>query len=167
MRKVILASLVFVSILFGASETSFPKDWKEYKEIKTPVATIGGALPDCSADVSSLPKIYQETVATYCNIKHTGPGRVSVLVKPDAVDIYKKRDGKYKDGDITLFHLKDLKAFFVTEYKDGKPLYGVYTEDGKDISNAQGTGLNPQDCRVCHTGYEAWCVNGQCGKIVK
>lgn len=152
---------------FATSEAKLPADWSSYVEIKTPVATIGGALPGCSANVSTLPKIYQETVATYCNIKDGGPGKVSVLVKPSAVDSYTKRDGSYKDGDVLLFHLKDIKALFVTEYKNKLPLYGVYTEDGKDISGAKGSGLNPQDCRVCHTGYESWCMNGQCGKVVK
>jgi hypothetical protein len=165
MKKLLIMLLAVYA--FGASETKFPADWKSYVEIKTPLSTVGGALPDCSADVSTLPKIYQETVATYCNIKPGGPGKAIVIVSKGAQSVYKTRDGKYKDGDVTILHLQDIKALFVTEYKDGKPLYGVYTEDGQDIAGKSGSGLNPQDCRMCHTGYEAWCVNGQCGKEVK
>ena len=164
MKKVILGLLVMASAVFAASETAYPADWKTYKSVDTTLTGIG-ALPGCEADVSSLPKIYQETVATYCAIKPGGPGAVAVLVKESAADSFKKRDGKYKDGDVLILHLKDIKALFVTEYKGGKPLYGVFTEDGKDIAAAAGSGLNPQDCRVCHTGYEAFCVNGQCGTL--
>jgi hypothetical protein len=166
MKKLLLLAIATIYAIAG-SEATFPSDWKSYKEIKTPLSTVGGALPDCSADVQALPRIYQETVATYCNIKPGGPGKAVVLVKPSNIDTYKKRDGSYKDGEMILFHLKDIKAFFVTEYKDGKPLYGVYTESGQDIAGKSGSGLHPQDCRMCHTGYEAWCVNGQCGKVVK
>ncbi|MCF6172496.1 MAG: hypothetical protein L3J44_01710 [Campylobacteraceae bacterium] len=150
------------SVLFAGSEVPFPADFANYKQASTPLTHIG-ALPGCDADVSSLPKIYQETVATYCNIKPGGPGKVDVLVKPSAMSIYKKRDGKFKDGDTLILWLKDIKAIFVTTYKGGKPLYGAYTEDGKDIAGAPGSGLNPQDCRTCHTGYAAFCLNGQCG----
>ena len=149
--------------VFAGSEASFPADFKSYKSASTPLTHIG-ALPGCNADVSSLPKIYQETVATYCNIKPGGPGKVDVLVKPSAVKTYKARNGKFKDGDTLILWLKDLKAIFVTEYKGGKPLYGAYTEDGKDIAGAPGSGLNPNDCRTCHTGYAAFCLNGQCGR---
>ena len=159
-----LASIALVSsALYAGSEAPFPADFKTYTHASTPLTHIG-ALPDCNANVSSLPKIYQETVATYCAVKPGGPGKVDVLVKPSAMDAYKKRDGKFKDGDTLILWLKDIKAIFVTTYKGGKPLYGAYTEDGKDIAGAPGSGLNPNDCRTCHTGYAAFCVNGQCGK---
>ncbi len=155
--------ILATTALFAGSETPFPADFKSYTPASTPLTHIG-ALPGCDADVSSLPKIYQETVATYCAIKPGGPGKVDVLVKPSAMDTYKKRTGKFKDGDTLILWLKDIKAIFVTTYKGGKPLYGAFTEDGKDIAGKPGSGLNPQDCRTCHTGYAAFCVNGQCGK---
>ena len=165
MKKIgcLLLTVSLSTALFGASETKFPADFKSYTKASTPLTHIG-ALPGCDADVSSLPKIYQETVATYCAIKPGGPGKVEVLVKPSAMDTFKKRNGKFKDGDTLILWLKDIKAIFVTTYKGGKPYYGAFTEDGKDIAGKKGSGLNPADCRTCHTGYAAFCVNGQCGK---
>ena len=165
MKKLKVAMIVGVlaTTLFGASEVKFPADFKSYTGASTPLTHIG-ALPGCNANVSSLPKIYQETVSTYCAIKPGGPGKVDVLVKPSAMNSYKKRDGKFKDGDTLILWLKDIKAVFVTTYKGGKPYYGAFSEDGKDIAGAKGSGLNPNDCRTCHTGYAAFCVNGQCGK---
>jgi hypothetical protein len=162
MFKIVGTVGLLVSLAMGASETSFPSSWKTYAAASTPLTAIG-ALPGCDADVHALPKIYQETVATYCNVKPGGPGAVDVLVKPSAKDAYSRRDGKFADGDTMILWLKDIKAIFVTEYKGGKPMYGVFTEEGTDIANTVGSGLNPQDCRTCHTGYSAFCVNGQCG----
>jgi len=156
--KVVTACLVVATSLFGASEAKFPANWKSFTNMTTPLTKIG-ALPGCDADVSSLPPIYQETVATYCAIKPGGPGAVEVLTNDPAS--FKARNGKYKNGTYSILHLKDLKVLFVTEWENNKPLYGTFTEDGKDV--AQGKGLTPKDCRTCHTGYEAFCVNGQCG----
>lgn len=149
------------TILFAGSESSYPSDWKSYDSIKTPLAVLG-ALPDCNADVSALPAIYQETVATYCAIKPGGPGAVAILVNKSAKGPFAKRDGKFPDGATMILHLKDLKVLFVTTYKGNKPLYSIYTEDGQDAANTPGSGLNPNDCRTCHTGYGAFCINGQC-----
>lgn len=166
MRFFVLMS-VLAAMLFASSEAAFPSAWKSYKAVSTTLTKIG-ALPGCNADVKSLPKIYQETVATYCAVKHGGPGKVAVLVKPETMASYGKRDGKFADGDTTILHLVDMKLLFVTEYKGGKPLYGIYTEGGKDASAAKsGSGLTPQECRTCHTGYKAYCSNGQCGAIAK
>ena len=160
LKKIILVATVAI-VAFASSEAPFPADWKSYKSVKTPLAAIG-ALPGCDADVSSLPPIYQETVATYCAVKPGGPGAVEILVSKSAEAPYAKRDGKFPDGATTILHLKDLKVLFVTTYKGGKPLYSVYTENGQDAAGKPGSGLNPNDCRKCHTGYSAFCVNGQC-----
>jgi hypothetical protein len=109
------------------------KNFKSYIPASTPLTHIG-ALPGCDADVSTLPKIYQETVSTYCNIKPGGPGKVDIVVKPSTMPAFKKRNGKFADGDTMVLWLKDIKAIFVTQYKGGKPLYGVFTEDGKDFA---------------------------------
>jgi len=160
-KKIILSLVAIATFLTASSEMPYPADWKNYKNATTVLTGIG-ALPGCDADVSSFPKIYQETVATYCAIKPGGPGAVAVLVDEKSMPAFKKRDGKFADGATLILHLKDIKALFVTQYKGGKPLYGAYSEDGKDISAPKGSGLNPQDCRVCHTGYSAFCLNGQC-----
>ncbi len=163
-KTVVLASVMALAISsFAASEAPFPAKWKEFVSVKTPLMEAGGALPGCDADVSSLPKVYQETVSTYCAVKDGGPGKVEVLVSPTALDTYKKRDGKFKDGDELVLHLKDLKVLFVTSYKGGKPVYSIYDESGKDVSGDVGSGLNPSDCRTCHTGYDAFGANGQMG----
>ncbi len=166
MKKIaIIASFVTALAVssYAASEAPFPSKWKEFVSIKTPLMEAGGILPGCDADVSSLPKVYQETVSTYCAVKDGGPGKVEVLVSPGAVDTYKKRDGNFKDGDELVLHLKDLKVLFVTSYKNGKPVYSIYDESGKDVSGDPGSGLNPADCRTCHTGYDAFGANGQMG----
>lgn len=160
LKKIMLFIAVSV-VLFAGSESSYPSDWKNYESVKTPLVTIG-ALPDCNADVSSLPAIYQETVATYCAVKPGGPGAVEVLVNKVGKSAFTKRDGHYPDGATFILHLKDLKVLFVTTYKGNKPFYSIYTEDGQDAANKPGSGLNPRDCRTCHSGYGAFCVNGQC-----
>ena len=164
MLKKIVLVLAFVSSVFAGSEAEYPADWKSFESVSTPLTHIG-ALPDCNADVSSLPAIYQETVATYCAVKPGGPGAVGVLVNAKAKTSFTKRDGKFPDGASMILHLKDLKVLFVTTYKGNKPLYSIYTEDGQDAANIPGSGLSPTDCRTCHTGYGAFCLNGQCATI--
>lgn len=164
MKKITVFLLVGMVMLFAKSEAGFPSNWKSFKSLHTPLTKIG-ALPGCNANVSSLPLIYRETVSTYCAIKPGGPGAVEVLANDKAINAYKKRDGKFPDGSVLILHLKDLKVLFVTTYKGGKPFYSIYTEDGKDVSGKKGSGLNPIDCRTCHTGYSAFCVNGQCGRV--
>ncbi|MCF6310358.1 MAG: hypothetical protein L3J19_07830 [Sulfurimonas sp.] len=163
LRKFLIVATM-TAALFASSESSYPSDWKSFESVNTPLATIG-ALPDCNADVSSLPDIYQETVATYCAVKPGGPGAVEILVNSKAKDSFNKRDGIFPDGAIMILHLKDLKVLFVTTYKGNKPLYSIYTEDGQDAANVEGSGLNPNDCRTCHTGYGAFCLNGQCATL--
>ena len=161
MLKKIILVVALVTSIFAKSESIFPADWKSFESVSTPLAVIG-ALPDCNADVSSLPLIYQETVSTYCAVKPGGPGAVSILVNKIGKDAFTKRNGNYPDGSIFILHLKDLKVLFITSYKGNKPFYSIYTEDGADASNVAGSGLNPNDCRTCHTGYGAFCLNGQC-----
>lgn len=161
MLKNVMLIISFTLSVFAQSESAFPSDWKSYESVSTPLATIG-ALPDCNADVSSLPLIYQETVSTYCAVKPGGPGAVEVLVNKTGKEAFTKRNGHYPDGAIFILHLKDLKVLFVTTYQGNKPMYSIYTEDGTDAANVPGSGLNPNDCRTCHTGYGAFCINGQC-----
>jgi hypothetical protein len=158
-----LLSLLASQTVYAAGETPFPADWKSWKSVTTTLTTIG-ALPGCEADVSSFPPIYQETVETYCPVRPEGPGAVGVLVKPDAMASYKVRDGKLVEGSNMILHLKDLQLLFVTGLKDGMPAYAVYKEDGTDATGADGI-LSANTCRVCHTGYGAFCVNGQCGTL--
>ena len=161
--KLITVTTLVISTVFAASsEAPFPTKWKSFEKVNTPLTSIG-ALPGCDADVSGLPLIYQETVSTYCAVKAGGPGAVDVLTSD--LKAFKQRSGNFKDDTIYILHLKDLKVLFVTQWKNNKPLYGIWTEDGRDAANVVGSGLNPQDCRKCHTGYKAFCINGQCAKI--
>ncbi|PCJ16345.1 MAG: hypothetical protein COB02_16415 [Candidatus Cloacimonadota bacterium] len=59
-----------------------------------------------------------------------------------------------------------MKVLFTTDYKDNKPAYKVFTEDGKDIT-VKTVPLSANTCITCHTGYRNFCKNGQCGAIVK
>lgn len=158
-------ALIGAATAHAASEAAFPADWQKWNSVTTTLTKIG-ALPGCDADVSTLPQIYQETVATYCNVRQGGPGAVAVLVNPAVKSIYENRVGKFPDGPTMILHLKDMKVLFVTSHKAGNAQYGVYTEDGKDISADAGP-LNPETCKTCHTGYTAFCVDGQCGKVTK
>ncbi|MDD2914367.1 MAG: hypothetical protein PHP70_03530 [Gallionella sp.] len=166
-KLAILALGIFFSAssAYAASEVAFPEGWQKWNSISTTLTKIG-ALPGCDADVSTLPQIYQETVATYCGVRKGGPGKVAVLVNPAVKSAYAARTGKLADGPAMILHLKDMKVLFVTGYKGGKAQYGVYGEDGKDIAAASGP-LNADTCRTCHTGYTSFCANGQCGKVSK
>lgn len=155
----------FVALMFAAFQVnaaSLPADWASWTVVKTPLMEAGGALPGCDANVSSLPPIYQETVKTYCGVKPGGPGKVAILVRPDVMKSYAARDGKMPDGANMILHLKDMKAIFLTTHVGGKPTYSVHTEDGKDVTSASGP-LAASTCVTCHTGYQAFCVGGQCG----
>jgi hypothetical protein len=165
MRQSLAFFLMFflVASVNAGGETPFPADWKSWNTMTTPLTTIG-ALPGCDADVSALPPIYRETVEIYCAVRPEGPGAVSVLVKPDQVESYKTRSGKLGDGSNMILHLKDLKLLFVTGNQDGSALYSVYKEDGTDLTDANPDGiLGVNTCRVCHSGYSSFCINGQCG----
>ncbi|HRK57030.1 MAG TPA: hypothetical protein PLQ67_05850 [Burkholderiaceae bacterium] len=164
MKRFILAmlsSFALAHAAFAQSPTPFPADWQSWTSMETTLTSIG-ALPGCSADVSKLPPIYQKTVEIYCSVKPGGPGKVGVLVKPTIAKEYAARSGKFADGSNMILHLKDMKVLFVTGHKNGAPAYGVFTEDGKDITAASGP-LASQTCTTCHTGYQAFCKVGQCG----
>ncbi|GJL56209.1 MAG: hypothetical protein NPIRA02_33410 [Nitrospirales bacterium] len=161
----IMMGMALVSYQGFAADATFPSDWKTWKPVTTAVSQIGG-LPGCDADVSGLPPIYQETVATYCAIRPEGPGKAQVLVKPDSLDAYKTRSGKYAKGENFILHLSELKVLFVTGHQGGAPVYGVYTEDGKNITTPTGP-LSTKTCITCHSGFTAFCNNGQCGRVMK
>ena len=157
------STLVLLTLLATSTTLAadFPQDWKQWNYINTTLTGIG-ALPDCSADVSKLPPIYQKTVETYCGIKPGGPGKVAVLVKPSALKSYETRNGKFPDGSNMILHLKDMKVLFVTAHKDGKPNYAIFTEEGKNVTGSAPS-LTAETCTSCHTGYQAFCKSGQCG----
>jgi hypothetical protein len=150
-----------LGIFAVSANADAPIDWQKWTSINTTLTGIG-TLPDCTAEVSKLPPIYQETVKTYCGVRPGGPGKVAVLVRPEAMKAYTARDGKFPDGANMILHLKDMKALFVTSYKGGKPSYSVWTEDGKEATGSTGP-LAAATCNTCHTGYQAFCKDGQCG----
>ncbi len=158
-RVFVLVALAGFASLASAAE--FPADWRKWQSVKTTLTEIG-ALPDCKADVTKLPTIYQKTVETYCGVRPGGPGKVAVLVRPEAASAYAARNGKYPDGANLILHLQDMKALFVTLHKGGVASYAVFTEDGKDATAKSGP-LAAETCLTCHTGYQAFCKGGQCG----
>lgn len=150
---------IFISIsLYAQNESSFPKEWRSY-EASNRLSTTLKSIPKCDADISNLAPIYQEMIYTYCE---KGNGDVSIFTTPNAREAFISRDGVYPDGAQLVLHLKKMKTLFVTTYKDNKPFYSIYKENGSEISSPTGTGFNPNDCRSCHTGYSAFCLNGQC-----
>ena len=159
--KTLLQTLLLLCASALAQAATLPADWAKWTSVHTTLTAIG-ALPDCSANVSKLPPIYQETVKTYCSVRPGGPGKVSILVRPEAMKAYSSRDGKFPDGADMILHLIDMKAWFVTTYVGGKPTYNVFTEDGHDATAASGP-LAAATCNTCHTGYQSFCKNGQCG----
>jgi hypothetical protein len=160
--KKILTMLALSLFGFSAQAATLPGDWAKWTSVNTPLMQAGGALPDCNANVSSMPPIYQETVKVYCGVRKGGPGKVAILVRPEAMKAYSVRDGKFPEGANMILHLKDMKAIFLTTHNGGKPTYSVHTEDGKDVTAANGP-LAASTCVTCHTGYQSFCVNGQCG----
>ncbi len=158
LQKILLFIVISSSFLHAQSESSFPKEWQNYESRETFLTSLK-SIPKCDADISDLSPIYQEMVYTYCN---KGSGEISIFVSPNAKKSFTDREGVYPDGAQLILHLKDQKILFVTTYKNNKPFYSIYKEDGSDVSTATGTGFNPNDCRSCHTGYSAFCLNGQC-----
>lgn len=128
--------------------------------MNTDLAKIG-SLPDCKADVSGLSPAFQETVKMFCGAKEGGPGRVEILVND--ITEFIERDVSYKDGTTFILHLVDLKLLLVTYYESGRILYATYNEDGTFVKAKKKTGLNPRDCKRCHTFYDNVCSFGQCG----
>jgi hypothetical protein len=114
------------------------------------------------ANVGSLPGIYQRTVYLYCNVRPEGPGKVRILVSDAARPAYFFRNGAFPDGAQTALHLSDLGLLMVTTYENGTPVYQVFTEEGEDVTEAEGP-LSAGVCAECHT--DPSCVNGQCGLI--
>lgn len=159
--KSLMQALFLLCFSTLSTAASLPGDWSKWTSVSTPLTAIG-ALPGCDANVSSLPPIYQETVKVYCGVKPGGPGKVAILVRPEAMGAFTARNGKFPDGANMILHLKDMKALFVTTYAGGKPTYNVFTEDGKDATAPSGP-LAAATCVTCHTGYQSFCKNGQCG----
>ena len=167
-KFLLLLSFFISATIQAASMTPFPEGWKSWVKVKTPLGTIGGAIPSCSTDLSKLklPPIYAKTVEMYCGVKKDGAGKIDIYVKPSELKAFTARTGKYSEGTVFIMHLVDLKVLFVTGYKGGNPVYGVYTEDKKDVEGSS-PGLGTNDCIQCHTGFKSFCLNGMCGRIVK
>ena len=161
MHRSLFLLLIFITP-FSYAEIQISSDYKDWTKVKTPLTQIG-YIPSCEADISQLPEIYQETVYTYCDLKEDGPGRVEVLVKPELVEKYKTRSNDYPDGINFILRLLDMNVFLATGHNDGTPFYKVFTDDLKDITEEFGP-LSPETCRACHTGYDGYCIQGQCAK---
>jgi len=167
MKKILFLLFGVITVALGslnahAEEIAYPADWQSWTEMKTRLSSIT-ALPNCEADVALFPQIYQQVVETYCVLRLNGPGKVDVLVKPSVVKSYETRDGKMPDGVNMILRFRGVKLLLVTAHTNGKPHYAVFNEDGKNVTPPSGP-LAAETCENCHTGYRAYCVNGQCGK---
>ncbi len=67
------------------------------------------------------------------------------------------------EASTAVLELTDIKVLLVTEHLLGEAMYGVYTYDGKDITEAHPS-LNTAVCTTCHTGYGEACLYGICTK---
>ncbi|MDH4215958.1 MAG: hypothetical protein OEV26_00740 [Gallionella sp.] len=169
MKKLLLLLASVVTIVFSsasvyAEDVPFPADWAKWNKMKTKLSALN-ALPSCdgeNAAVSQFPQIYQKVVETYCGLKANGPGRVDILVNPAAQKNYDARDGKMPEGVNMVLRFDAVKLLLVTAHKGGKPMYAVFTEAGERVVT-KGP-LSVDTCENCHTGYQAFCVNGQCGR---
>ena len=128
-----------------------------------PIGICGFELDAADKDPGWARLLYQRTAATYCNVRPEGPGAVAVLISGPAMSAYMARTGNFPDGSQTALHLKDMGILMVTTYEEGRPVYQVFSEDGKDITAAEGP-LAATTCSACHADADA-CVNGQCGML--
>lgn len=145
-----------------ADDAQFPQGWEKWNKQKTKLSGLN-SLPSCdgeNAAVSQFPQIYQKVVEVYCGLRANGPGHVDILVNPAVQKNYDARDGKMPDGVNMVLRFDGAKLLLVTEHKGGKPYYATYTEDGKRINDGP---LSSETCQSCHTGYQSFCKNGQCG----
>lgn len=162
--------LLVVGVFFSVScmtaqaeDVQFPSDWSKWNKQKTKLSGLN-SLPSCdgeNAAVSQFPQIYQKAVETYCGLRANGPGHVDILVNPAVQKNYDARDGKMPDGANMILRFDGAKLLLVTEHKGGKPYYGVFTEDGKKV--VSDGPLSAETCQSCHTAYQSFCKNGQCG----
>jgi len=166
--KILAVFILFILTIFhnvSFAETGSISGWQNWTPVITPGVKMG-YIPDCSADVSHLPDIYQDMIATYCSVKPEGPGKFRVLVKPSMIESFKAKNGQFEDGYNLILHLMDLKVLFVTSHLNGKPNYNVFLEDGTKITKEAGP-LSAKTCSECHSGFKTFCIAGQCGKFLK
>ncbi len=153
-----LGLVVAGSNAMAASDAAFPKGWQDWPIKHT------GAIPGSSTPIpTGVPVIVQETVKTYNWVQDGKGTKYNVRVNPAQDGPYKARSGKFGDGPTAVLELVDIKAVLVTEHLLGEPIYGAYTFDGKDISDAHAS-LKAQACKTCHSGYGEACVIGVCSK---
>ena len=154
-------AMTLVSLSVQAQDIPLPADWNKWPEVQTRLSSVA-ALPSCEADVALLPPIYQKVVETYCVLKLNGPGKVDVLVNPAVLKSYEARDGNMPDGVNMILRFRGVRLLLVTAHQGGKPVYTVYNEDGKNVTQPSGP-LAVETCVSCHTAYQSYCKNGQCG----
>ncbi|WP_198264090.1 hypothetical protein [sulfur-oxidizing endosymbiont of Gigantopelta aegis] len=139
-------------MLYAESDAEFPKGWDSW-----PIHHSGTILGKETTIPTDLPPIVIETMKTYNWINDGKGSAYNLRINPD------QTLGDYKDGPTGVLELVDIKALLVTEHLVGEPQYGVFTYDGKDISDAHPS-LNPSTCTTCHTGYGDACITGVCTK---
>lgn len=163
MSRLATTALTLPMLCFAAVLTAgtLPENWSDWEAADTPLAQIG-TLPGCDADVSSLPDVYQRTVALYWDVRPEGPGKVNGLASESALPSYQARNGEFPDGAKAALHLSDLGLLMVTTYEGGTRVYQVFKEDGEETTAEDGP-LSADACASCHV--DASCIDGQCGAI--
>ncbi len=148
----IVLSLIFTTTAFAESDAGFPEGWDKW-----PIHHSGTILGKETSIPSDLPPIVIETMKTYNWINNGKGSAYNVRLNPA------QKAGHYEDAPTGVLELVDIKVLLVTEHLIGEPQYGVFTTDGKDISDAHPS-LNPSICTTCHTGYGDACIAGICNK---
>jgi hypothetical protein len=154
----VIALVIFMSPAMAASDADFPKDWKMW-----PVVSVGEIPSNKATLPQDLPPIVLETIKTYNWINDGDGSKYSIRVHPEKLVSHKSHTGDFEDGPTSVLELTDIKAILVTSHLLGEPQYGVFTFDGKDISDAHHS-LAPEVCQTCHSGYGDSCVAGVCSR---
>ncbi|RKF18819.1 hypothetical protein DBZ36_10530 [Alginatibacterium sediminis] len=140
---------------FAASIASYPADWRDWPVVgESMVPGRDVVLPE------ETPLFIQEAVAAYNWINDGQGTKLTTHVHPDKIEQYKTH-GPYSDGITVVGVYEKPGVVFVTEHLSGKPIYGTYDVNGKDISSTHPT-FEPQYCESCHNTYQDICINGTC-----
>ena len=152
---ILLLTIGLVQSLYAESDASFPDDWESWTVFSE------GAIPGSAVPVGDdLPAIVAETFKTYNWVNEGHGSEYELRFNPEK----KGQKPNFDDGGTAVLNLTDIKVLLVTEHFLGDPVYGAFTYDGKDISDAHPS-LSVDACVACHTGYGEACVNGICNNF--
>ena len=155
LRFIWIFKLLFVSLMYGDSLATFPKDIDSMVLVKQSV--IPGKDVILPKDT---PLFLQETVKMYNWINNGQGTKLNIFVPKNKLKEYENH-GPYSDGVSAVAIYEDQDIIFVTEHIAGEPLYGTFDRKGKDISSSHES-FAVGKCYQCHEGHADVCVNGTC-----